>query len=68
MKSEMALRIEAVNILIKKLGEVDAERFIASIKDENFNYTNWQRNLWAGQSIDEIHNAAVKYAKRKSKK
>ncbi|MGL6298852.1 MAG: hypothetical protein ACRC1M_06785 [Methanobacteriaceae archaeon] len=45
MKSEIALRTEAMNILVKGLGIVDAERFIATIKKDKFDYTEWRRDL-----------------------
>ena len=61
MKSEIALRVEAMGILIKGLGEIDAERFITIIKSDNFDYTEWQRNLWKDRSIDEIHQMATKF-------
>ena len=59
MKSEIALRVEAMGILINGLGEIDAERFITIIKSDNFDYTEWQRNLWKDKSIDEIHQMAT---------
>jgi hypothetical protein len=40
-------------------GEVDAERFVSIIKSDTFDYTEWQRNLWKGKSIDEIYAMAV---------
>ena len=61
MKSEIALRVEAMGILIKGLGEIDAERFITIIKSDNFDYTEWQRTLWKDRSIDEIHQMATNF-------
>jgi hypothetical protein len=60
-KSETALRVEAMDILLHKLGEVDTERFITLIKTDNFDYTEWRRGLWPDRTIDEIHNLAVEY-------
>jgi hypothetical protein len=68
MRSEVALRVEAMAILIKKLGEIDAERFITIVKSDNFDYTEWQRNLWNGKSIDEIHHMATKFEKTEFQK
>jgi hypothetical protein len=59
MKTDALLREEAMDVLIDKLGEVDAERFISIIKSDTFDYTEWQRNLWKGKSIDEIYAMAV---------
>ena len=39
---------------MKSLGEVDTERFIALIQREPFDYTEWQRNLWEGQSLKKL--------------
>jgi len=39
MKSEIALRSEAVEILIDELGLVDAQKFISLIKRDTFDYT-----------------------------
>jgi len=50
-----------MDALIKSLGEVDAERFITIVKSDNFNYTEWRRNLWEGKSIEEIHKMATEY-------
>ena len=38
MKSEIALRSEAMKILIEELGLVDAERFISLIKTRHIYY------------------------------
>ena len=61
IQSESALRLESMNLLIKHLGAVNAERFVNSIKSDHFDYTRWQRNLWNDQSIDEIHNEAARF-------
>ncbi|MDR2569339.1 MAG: hypothetical protein LBD23_03445 [Oscillospiraceae bacterium] len=61
MRTDNVLRVEAMDILLASLGSVDAERFISMVKRDTFDYTEWQRELWAGQSIDEIHEAAVAY-------
>jgi hypothetical protein len=46
------------------LGILDAERFMALILREPFDYTEWRRNnLFVGMSIDEIIDEADKYCK-----
>jgi hypothetical protein len=42
------------------LGKVGAERFIALIQREPFDYTKWQRSLWEGLSVEEISRNAMK--------
>jgi len=61
MRTDTVLRVEAMDVLIKGLGEVDAERFITIVKSDNFNYTEWRRNLWKGKNIDDIHRMATEY-------
>jgi len=67
MKSEIALRSEAMKILTKNLGKVDAERFISSIKKDQFDYTEWRKDLWKDKTIEEIHELAGQYEKRHKK-
>ncbi len=59
MKTESALRVEAMNALIQTLGAVDAERFISIIKRDAFDYTEWRRKLWEGMTIEEIYAEAA---------
>jgi len=52
MRTDNVIRLEAIGALLAKLGEVDTERFISMIKRDTFDYTEWQRGLWKGKSID----------------
>jgi hypothetical protein len=64
IKSENAIRLAGMKLLIEGLGEINAERFINSMKNDNFDYTEWQRSLWNDKTIEEIHNAAAAYYTR----
>jgi len=64
MKSDTVLRVEAMDVLITTLGSVDAERFISMVKRDTFDYTEWQRKLWDGKSIEEIHAAATRFERK----
>ena len=66
MRTDNILRVEAMDALITTLGAVDAERFISMIKRDSFDYTEWQRKLWDGKSIEEIHALATEYEKSRS--
>jgi hypothetical protein len=69
MKSEAELRSEVMKSLIKNFGLVDAERFIDIIKRDEFDYTEWQRDLWKDKTTAEIHNEAKQfYLEKKEKK
>jgi hypothetical protein len=59
MYAEMALREEGMKILINKLGQVEAERFISLIIREPFDYTEWQRDLFNDMSVKELSNIAM---------
>jgi len=49
--------------LENELGILEAERFIALILREPFDYTKWrQDNLFAGMSVKEISRAAKQYS------
>jgi hypothetical protein len=68
MRTDTILRVDAMNVLIENLGEVDAECFISIIKSDNFDYTKWQRNLWKDKTIEEIYNMAKDFEKSKNGK
>jgi hypothetical protein len=68
MMNEVALKVEAIDLLIKNFGVLNTERFITSIKSNNFDYTEWQKNLWKDKTIDEIHILATEFENRKNKK
>ncbi len=60
MKNDTLIRIEGMEVLMKKLGLVEAERFITLIQREPFDYTRWRReNLFKGKSIADIHAEAA---------
>jgi hypothetical protein len=65
MVTETVLRTNAIDLLIKAFGVLDAERFITSIKSNNFDYTEWHKNLWKDKTIDEIHKMATEFENRK---
>jgi hypothetical protein len=50
-----------MKLLTEKFGMVDAERFIALIIKEPFDYTVWHRNQFQGMSVREISSAAKKF-------
>jgi hypothetical protein len=61
IKSENALRNAGMKLLVEGLGTINAERFIHCVKSDHFDYTEWQRDLWKGKSIEEIHRAAAAF-------
>jgi hypothetical protein len=60
METETVLRQKGMHVLIEHLGRVNAERFIALMSREPFDYTEWRHNLFAGQSVRELSTMAMK--------
>ena len=59
MLAESALRREGMKILKERLGLVEAERFIALMNRESFDYTEWRRDMFEGMSVREISRLAM---------
>lgn len=64
MFTEKVLRNKGMEVLIDKLGKVEAERFISLIIREPFDYTEWQRGLFDDLTVKELSNAAMKEYKK----
>ena len=60
MLTDTEIKIKGVRALTESLGKVGAERFIALIQREPFDYTKWQRTLWEGLSVEEISRTAMR--------
>jgi hypothetical protein len=58
MRTEAEIRREGMHALLKTLGDVDAERFMTLILKEPFDYTQWQSELWADESVASISEKA----------
>jgi hypothetical protein len=59
MKTDTEVRLDGLRALVTALGTVEAERFITLMLREPFDYTIWQRHLWAEKSVNEISTAAM---------
>ncbi len=63
MITDSEIKRKGIELLIKGLGEVEAERFITLIIREPFDYTEWQENLWKEVSVEELSKKAMEYVK-----
>ena len=53
------LRISGFSVLVQTFGDVNAERFIALMNREPFDYTEWRReNLFVGETVDSLMDKA----------
>ncbi len=57
--TDTELKLRGIEALIAALGVVQAERFVSLILREPFDYTQWQRDLWADKSLEEISSLAM---------
>jgi hypothetical protein len=61
--TDTEIKLRGMDALIEALGEVQAEKFIALIRREPFDYTEWQRTLWSDKSVEEISRMAMAHRK-----
>jgi len=61
MITDTEIKTEGFKALVNALGDVQAEKFIALIMREPFDYTKWQKKLWPDKSIKDISNAAMAF-------
>lgn len=59
MSTDNELRLRGLRALMEGLGPVEAERFIALILREPFDYTRWQKQLWVEKGVAELSRAAM---------
>jgi hypothetical protein len=54
MKTDSEIRADGMSALIAALGAVEAERFVASLSRERFDYTAWRRAHLPVLSVAEL--------------
>lgn len=63
MMTNTEIKIKGFKILTETLGLVEAERFIALMQQEPFDYTKWRENLFDELTVEEISQKAMKLQK-----
>jgi hypothetical protein len=58
LMTDTEIKLRGIAALTDGLGQVEAERFIALILREPFNYTDWRSGLFEDRSIEEISRLA----------
>ncbi len=66
MRDDILIKRDGLKAILEKLDLVEAERFIALIKREDFDYTEWRKDLWEDLSIEELATRAMNYIEKKS--
>ena len=67
MKTEAEIRMKGMQALIGALGLVEAERFLAAVSRDKFDYTEWRKTGLPAMSIEDISTAANKLAEELDK-
>ena len=59
MSTDTEIKAKGMHLLAQYLGDVEAERFIALIQREPFDYTKWRQDMGEDLSIEEISRNAM---------
>jgi len=60
-----AIMTAGMRILRETLGIIETEIFIANIKQEHFDYTEWRRdNLFENMTLEELVNKAAEFERQ----
>ena len=61
MQNNTVLKDKGLRILSEHLGLVEAERFVALMRREPFDYTEWRQGLFNDVPLDKFLSDAQKY-------
>jgi len=64
MKTEAEIRQEGMRALIEALGTVEAERFVAALTRERFDYTAWRKGGLPDVNIETLSAVASDFVKQ----
>lgn len=64
MISDTEIKLRGLRILSEHLGDVEAERFIALIQRESFDYTKWRQGYPETDTVDVISRKAMAFRAR----
>ncbi len=59
MITDTEIKTKGFQILAQYLGDIEAERFVALIQREPFDYTEWRQNMDENLSLEEISRKAM---------
>ncbi len=62
MKTEVEIRQVGMLALIKALGTVEAERFVAALTRDRFDYTEWRKTGLPDLDIEALSTQATHYS------
>lgn len=59
MITDTEIKTKGFQVLAQYLGDIEAERFVAFIQREPFDYTNWRQEMDEELSLEEISRWAM---------
>jgi len=66
MITDTEIKQKGLQVLAKYLGDVEAERFVALLQRETFDYTKWRQGLDEELSIEDISRKAMEFRAKKT--
>lgn len=66
MRTDAEIRSEGMRLLASGLGAVEAERFIALMHRDRFDYTQWRKGQWQGETVQSLAEQARLLRKSKA--
>ena len=57
--TDVVLKQSMMKHLIENFGHIETERFISLMNKEPFDYTEWQRDLFEGMTVEELSKKAM---------
>jgi len=64
MRSDYEICDEGLKVLFAAMDILEAEKFISLIKQDTFDYTQWRKNLWENQTVEEICRQGDAFSKK----
>ena len=64
--TDAVLQQSAMKCLIDNFGNVNAEKFIALVIKESFDYTKWQQSLYSDLTVEELSKKAMDFVNNKN--
>ncbi|MBK1646859.1 hypothetical protein CKO25_19945 [Thiocapsa imhoffii] len=58
MRTDAEIRSHGIQLLTNALGVVEAERFIALLNRERFDYTKWRQTQWPDENVASLAHRA----------
>lgn len=59
MMKDTEIKTRGLRVLAPHLGEIEAERFVALIQSEPFDYTSWRQGMDDDLSLEETSRQAI---------